>query len=97
MPLCKRKRIKGRELNTLAGCVRFPLVADLPEFNKLQLPGANTNLVPHLAEVVDARIMLMIPVGNHSKAREEKRQEGGASVLAKNCIQKGNFWKRQRI
>lgn len=77
-----------------AGCVRFPLVADLPEFNKLLLPGANTNVVPHLAEVVDVQIMLTIPVGDYGKAWEEKRQEGGTSVLAKNCIQKGNFWNR---
>lgn len=81
----------------LAGCVRFPLVADLPEFNKLLLPGANTNIVPHLAGVVDVQIMLTIPVGNYSKAWEDKRQEGGTSVLAKNCIQKSYFWKRHRI
>lgn len=78
----------------LPGCVRFPLVADLPEFNKLLLAGANTNIVPRLAEVVDVQIMLM---GNYSKAWEEERQEGGTSVLAKNCIQKENFWKGHRI
>lgn len=72
-------------------------MADLPEFNKLLLAGANTNIVLHLAEVVNVQIMLMIPVGNYSKAWEEERQGGGSSVLAKNCIQKGNFWKRQRI
>lgn len=68
MPPCKRKGIKGRELNTLAGCATFPLVADLPEFNKLLLPGANTNIVPHLAEVVDVQTMEMIPVGNRGRA-----------------------------
>lgn len=53
MPPCKRKRIKGRALNMLAVCLRFPLVADLPEFNKLLLPVANINIVPDLAQAVD--------------------------------------------
>jgi len=57
MPPCKRKGIKGRELNMLAGCVRSPLVADLPEFNKLLLPRANINMVPHMPEVVDVQTM----------------------------------------
>lgn len=73
----------------LAGCVRFPLVADLPEFNKLLLPGANTNIVPLLADVVDVQTMQMIPVGNEGKARGGKRWEGGTSVLAENGIQEG--------
>ena len=81
----------------LAGCVRFPLAADLPEFNKLLLPGANTNIVPHLAEVVDVQTMQMIPVGNHSKAQERKRREAGTNALAENCIQEGNFWERHRM
>lgn len=53
----------------LAGCVRFPLVADLPEFNKLLLPLANTNIVPHLAEAVDVQTV-QIRVGNDGKGRE---------------------------
>lgn len=73
----------------LAGCVRFPLVADLPEFNELLLPGANTSIVPHLAEVLYVQTMQMIPVGNDSKAQEGKRWEGGTNVLAENCIQEG--------
>lgn len=51
----------------LAGCVRFPLVADLPEFNKLLLPVANTNIVPRLAEAVDVQTSQMILVGNDGK------------------------------
>lgn len=78
----------------LAGCVRFPLVADLPQFNKLLLPGANTNIVPHLAQVVDAEPMQMIPVGNDGKGQEGKRREGGTGALAENCTQQGNFWER---
>lgn len=62
--------------NMLAGCVRFTLVAGLPEFNKLLLPVANTNIVPLLAGVVDVQIMLTIPVGNYSKAWEDERHEG---------------------
>lgn len=54
----------------LAGCVRFPLVADLPEFNKLLLPVANTNIVPRLAEAVDVQTSQMILVGNDGKGRE---------------------------
>lgn len=54
----------------LAGCVRFPLVADLPEFNKLLLPVANTNRVPRLAEAVDVQTIQMVLVGNDGKGRE---------------------------
>lgn len=64
----------------LAGCVSFTLVAGLPEFNKLLLPGANTNIVPHLAGVVDVQIMLTIPLGNYSKEWEDERQEGEEPV-----------------
>lgn len=74
MPPCKRKRIKGRALNMLAVCLRFPLVADLPEFNKLLLPVANINIVPDLAQAVDVQTMQMITAGNHSKAWQGKRQ-----------------------
>lgn len=65
----------------LAAYLRFPLVADLPEFNKLLLPVANINIVLHLAQVVTVQAMQVIPTGNHDKQWKGKRQGGKCRAL----------------
>lgn len=71
---------------------RFPPVADFPEFNKLLLSGANTNIFSWSGRCSDQ----MIPVRSHIKAQDGKRWEEGVSALEDNCIQKLSFWERHR-
>lgn len=71
---------------------RFPPVADFPEFNKLLLSGANTNIFSWSGRCSDQ----MIPVRSHIKVQDGKRWEEGVSALEDNCIQKLSFWERHR-